>query len=131
MIAAGEVKVLYPDATFDLISPEDIGRVCGVITAGGWKAAKGKNIVYLCGPELRSQRDAVGVIGKALGKDIRVTALDEDVGFEGIAKQFDEAGVPESTTKDAATFFIDALKGRTPGDTFTGCIYVGPGKSVV
>jgi uncharacterized protein YbjT (DUF2867 family) len=82
--------------------------------------------MYLCGPELRSQRDAVGVIGKALGKDVRVEPLDEQAGFEGVAKQFGEAGVPEAFLNDAATFFVDVLRGRTPDDTYNGCVYVGP-----
>lgn len=126
MIADGEVKILYPDATFDMISPEDIGRVCGAVTVGGWKAAKGKDIIYLCGPEIRSQRDAIMAIGKVLGKDLRVTAIDENAGFEKVASHFAGAGVPESATHDAATFLINVMKGRTPGDTFTGCIFIGP-----
>ncbi|TVY43258.1 Nitrogen metabolite regulation-like protein [Lachnellula subtilissima] len=125
MIADGEVKILYPDATFDMISPEDIGRVCGAITVGGWKTAR-KDTIYLCGPAIRSQRDAVAAIGKVLGKDLRVAGLNEDAAFEKIANHYAAAGVPESATNDAATFFINALKGRTPGDTFTNCIYVGP-----
>ncbi|TVY44428.1 Nitrogen metabolite regulation-like protein [Lachnellula occidentalis] len=109
MIADGKVKILYPYATFELISPEDIGRGCGAITGRQF-----------------DPRDAIAAIGKVLGRDIRVTALNEDVGFEKMANHFAGAGVPESATNDAATFFITVLKGRIPGDTFTGCIYIGP-----
>jgi hypothetical protein len=51
-IAAGEVKILFPDATFDLISTEDIGGVCGAITVGGWKAAKRRMLCIFVGLNL-------------------------------------------------------------------------------
>ena len=81
-IGSGELKILYPDAKFDWISPEDIGTVCGNIVAGGWQAASGKTIVGLVGPQMTSQRDAVAAIGKGIGRELKVTEIDEETGLQ-------------------------------------------------
>jgi uncharacterized protein YbjT (DUF2867 family) len=94
MIRAGEVKILYPDAKFDWISPEDIGRVCGVL-AGGSQAAREQNAISLYGPELISLRDAVAIMGSVFGKDIKVTELDEQDGLEAMKV----SGIPEPVAK--------------------------------
>lgn len=75
-IAAGEVKVHAPDGLFDYITPNDMGVVSGKILAKGKQ--DGEKIVYLFGPEMVSQRQAALTIGKALGKEIKVTALDQE-----------------------------------------------------
>ena len=51
----------------------------------------GQQKVYLYGPQIIAQGDAVVVIGKILGKDIKVTALNE---LEGV-DQYIQAGVPK------------------------------------
>ncbi|OGE47814.1 hypothetical protein PENARI_c036G06012 [Penicillium arizonense] len=94
MIHEGEVKIAYPDAKLDWISPEDIGSVAGTLLIKGMQASEGaeeRNSIPLCGPKLVSQRDAVGIFGKALGKDIKVTELDETEGAENLLK----IGVPD------------------------------------
>jgi uncharacterized protein YbjT (DUF2867 family) len=73
-VLEGEVKSAYPEAKFDYIAPEDMGRVAGTFLAKGLPE---KNFVYLAGPEMLSIRDAVGVIAKALGKEVKVTKVDE------------------------------------------------------
>jgi nucleoside-diphosphate-sugar epimerase len=78
-IEGNEVKVLYPEAKFDFIVPGDIGRVCGAFVAGGWK---GENIVRLRGPRLTTQREAIEIVGKVLGKDLKVKEIDEAAGLK-------------------------------------------------
>ena len=73
-----------------------------------------KNVIRLCGPELVSQRDAVGIIGRAIGKIIKFTELDEQDGLEMYVKVH---GVPEPVAKR----LIEVLRMRAKGegsDTF-------------
>jgi uncharacterized protein YbjT (DUF2867 family) len=95
MIGAGEVKILYPDVKFDWISPEDIGRVCGALAAGGLQAAREQNAISLYGPELISLRNAVAIMGRVFGKNIKVTELDEQGGLEAMKA----SGIPEPVAK--------------------------------
>lgn len=98
MIREGEVKIAYPDARLDWIAPGDVGRVAAtvvvrgmrVITAEGEKVQLG-NWIPLRGPELVSQRDAVGIFGRAVGRHVRVTELGEEEGVEVLLQR----GVPE------------------------------------
>lgn len=92
-ISAGEVKLYCPDAKFDNITPLDMGRVSGTILAKGQQ--DGQKIVYLLGPELLSQRDAVTTIAKSLGKDIKVTPVGEEEGVE----LYKASGMPEPLAK--------------------------------
>jgi len=95
MIREGEVKLVYPEAKLDWISPGDIGRVSAALLAGGSRAVDGadeRNFVRLCGPELVSQRDAVGIIGKVIGENIKVTQLDEHEAVEVYEKDFGMPG---------------------------------------
>lgn len=93
MIREGELKLAYPEAKWDWISPGDIGRVCAALLAGGLRAGAGeRNFVRLCGPKLVSQRDAVGIIGRAIGKDIRLTELEDQKALEEVFEK--EMGMP-------------------------------------
>jgi uncharacterized protein YbjT (DUF2867 family) len=83
----GDVKTLLPDMKWDWIVPEDIGRVCGAILAGGPKAADGHKIIFLCGPELRTQRDVVGAMGKGLGRELKITEINEQEYIDMFVKQ--------------------------------------------
>lgn len=94
MIREGEVKIAYPNSSFDWISPGDIGRVAGKFLVQGIQATSGadkRNFVTLCGPKLVSQGDAMGIFGKAIGKDVKVTEVDEEEG----TKILIEGGVPD------------------------------------
>lgn len=122
MIREGEVKIAYPDAKFDWISPEDIGKAAGMLLVEGIQASEGaedRNAIPLCGPKLMSQRDAVGIFGKALGKDVKVTELDEKEGVENMLSN----GVP----KFAAETLVKAMGAKDRGedgpDPFQGEAY--------
>lgn len=89
------------------ISPEDIGRVCGALLARGPQAGQG--FVNLCGPDLVSQRDAVGVIARAVGREVQVVSLGEE---EGVQMMIAEQGMPEA----AARYMFRLLKGLGDGE---------------
>ncbi|KAK3361837.1 hypothetical protein B0T24DRAFT_584373 [Lasiosphaeria ovina] len=69
------IHLPYPEAVWDFIAPEDIGRVGGIVLANGPAAYTGPSAITLSGPRLFSQEEAVAVVGKVLGKDIAVTGL--------------------------------------------------------
>jgi uncharacterized protein YbjT (DUF2867 family) len=80
----GEVELLYPQASFDYIAPPDIGTVCGGLLVEPDfrdKNEKGETVsktLILCGPKVMTQREAYGVIGKALGHEIKIIEIDEE-----------------------------------------------------
>jgi uncharacterized protein YbjT (DUF2867 family) len=91
----GEVKLPYPELKFDWISPQEIGRVCGILLANplqGIGGAEIPNFVYLFGPDKLSLKDAVGIIDRATGKNTRVTQVDEQ---KGLHVMVTEHGIPE------------------------------------
>ncbi|CAL5867441.1 uncharacterized protein PFLUO_LOCUS1660 [Penicillium psychrofluorescens] len=111
MIRDGEVRIAYPDAELDWIAPEDIGRVAGTLLVRGIQATEGaeaRNSIPLCGPKLVSQRDAVGIFGRAIGKDVKVTELDEQEGVQVLLKH----GVPEFVVGP----LVNALGARSKGE---------------
>ena len=108
MITAGHLVIPYPDAVLDWISSRDIGNVCGSILAEGPKAVDA-NAVYLSGPELLSQREAAGIIGSVVGKDVQVSRLDDDKIIQYFQDHF---GVPE----DGARYLAGQSKKREEGD---------------
>ncbi|KAL4944455.1 hypothetical protein BDV06DRAFT_210271 [Aspergillus oleicola] len=72
-----------PEPEFNYISPDDIGDVCGAILAGAFKGAH-ENPLYLCGPETDlSVADALGAIGRAIDKPVKVTKVDIDENIQG------------------------------------------------
>lgn len=95
MISEGEVRMAYPNAKFDWISPEDIGVVCGNLLAEGPRIFHdtNNNVIRLSGPELISLGDAVRIIGRVIGKSIGITEVDEQKGLEIYVDDF---GIPES-----------------------------------
>ncbi|KAF7167582.1 hypothetical protein CNMCM5623_000888 [Aspergillus felis] len=95
----GEVKQAYPEARFDFIAPEDIGSVAGVFLVKGLPEGEDgskKNFVDLFGPEKMSLREAIGVIGNAVGKEVKVTKVDEQ---EALQVMLTENGLPEPVAK--------------------------------
>ncbi|CAI6305611.1 unnamed protein product [Periconia digitata] len=73
-IKSGHASIPFPDAIFDYISPHDIGSVAGSLVVN--QPVETSKIVYLCGPELMTQKDAYAVIGKVLNRPIEVTEID-------------------------------------------------------
>lgn len=86
-ITNGEVKILAPELTWDSITPEDIGEVGGAILAEQTGPKDEQRIVYLYGPQNRSMNDIIAAIGKALGKDIKVTGISKDEQLEQFMAQ--------------------------------------------
>ncbi|KAI1616422.1 hypothetical protein EDD36DRAFT_415318 [Exophiala viscosa] len=85
MFKNGDIKTPYPEALFDWISDEDIGRVSGSVLARGPAVIQennGKNWILLYGPDVISQGDAIETIGRVIGKDARITRLDEEGAVE-------------------------------------------------
>ena len=119
MINEGEVKIVYPDARFDWITPQDMGAVCGTFLAKGPQGFGDQvesNSVYLYGPDLVSQRDALAVIGRAIGRDVKITELNEQEGAEMYMKEY---GTPEP----AARRLMEVMRGESQGN---GRFYSGP-----
>ncbi|KGO42116.1 hypothetical protein PEX1_077130 [Penicillium expansum] len=88
-IEAGEVRIWAPGFQFDCITPGDIGRVGGTILVQGPK--NGQKKVYLYGPRVIAQGDAIVAIGKIIGKDVKLTLIDE----EEALGQFIAGGIPK------------------------------------
>lgn len=84
-IKQGEVELLYPNVRFDYLAPSDIGTVCGTLLAEPRFQKEAGQSIYLCGPELLTQREGMAVIGKALGKEIKVKEIDEERWFKKLA----------------------------------------------
>lgn len=63
-----------------------MGRVSGTILVNGPK--NGQKKVYLYGPQVRTHREAITAVGNALGKDLKITDLNEDEGRAHFAKAF-------------------------------------------
>ncbi|KAK1764995.1 hypothetical protein QBC33DRAFT_427287, partial [Phialemonium atrogriseum] len=120
-IRAGDAGVLYPEAKFDFITSGDIGRVSGALLAGEVPPTlEGEVGAYsalrIHGPKLVSQGEAVAIIGKEIGRDIKVTALSEE---EGI-KAYTDLGLPEPIARQ----LVDMIARRHRGDD--GNFYEGP-----
>ncbi|KAK4138394.1 NAD(P)-binding protein [Trichocladium antarcticum] len=114
-IAAGAtVRISAPGARCDYISPEDIRAVSGALLAKGPSALDAgkaeKNAIYLCGPQRISQADAVVLIGKAIGKDVKVEdfATEQDA-VDGIMRGL---GMPEV----AARYLVGVMHGMCQHD---------------
>jgi uncharacterized protein YbjT (DUF2867 family) len=95
-IPSGEVKLAYPEPEYDWVSPDDIGALAGKCLVQGPKIldiTDESNVVFLAGPERLSQRDAIGIISKVIGKHVKVTRVDES---EGLAVFVKTTGMPET-----------------------------------
>jgi uncharacterized protein YbjT (DUF2867 family) len=104
-VLAGHVRLYGPDFKFDCITPSDMGRVSGTILATGPKNDQKK--VYLYGPQVLTQRDAIGIIGDVLGKHIKVSELNS----QEASDEFLRTGVP----KPVADYMVRKL-GNTADD---------------
>ncbi|KAF7715902.1 Uncharacterized protein PECH_005761 [Penicillium ucsense] len=105
-VAAGEVKMFDGHLKFDCITPGDIGRVGGTILVQGPR--NGQTKVYLYGPQVITQREAIGIIGKVLGKEIKITTIGE----EEAKAQYLENGLP----KPIVEYFIRVVKEHEEGE---------------
>ncbi|EMD60048.1 hypothetical protein GGP41_009456 [Bipolaris sorokiniana] len=88
-IATNNVKLYGAEFEQDNIVPSDIGSVIGNIIVSG---SKGRKIVYLYGPEVLSLRNSIRKIGSVLQKDLKITTLSPEEGYQKYAK----CGMPPS-----------------------------------
>lgn len=104
-LVRGEVEIHCPDAKFDYITPVDMGRVSGTVLANGRQPDGGKNI-YLFGPDMTSQGDAVATIARATGKDIKAKSADRERSVE----VYKDMGMPEMLAKYLSARIEDVEK---------------------
>ncbi|KAJ6483789.1 NmrA-like family protein [Mycena vitilis] len=106
----GVVWIPHPEANFDWIVPEDIGRAGGTILAGGPGSTGGQTEVLLCGPQVASQGDAAKIIGKVVGKEVTVEAVADEEAVKDLADH-----LPEHLAKH----LVGSLVG---GDGYNGAV---------
>lgn len=88
-IKAGHVKLFGGSFPLDCITPNDMGEVSGTVLANGPKA--GQQHVYLYGPQLYSQKSAVEIVGKVVGKQVETS----DMTAQECLDQFAQHGIPK------------------------------------
>ncbi|ROW02260.1 hypothetical protein VSDG_02399 [Cytospora chrysosperma] len=103
-IRAGEVKMYGPGFKTDCITPVDMGGVIGTILADGPQDEQRK--VFLYGPQILSQKQALEIIGEVLGKEVKVLGI---VAEEALA-QYLAKGAP----KPMAEYMIRSLGDTNP-----------------
>ncbi|KAL1600859.1 hypothetical protein SLS60_007247 [Paraconiothyrium brasiliense] len=104
-IRAGEVKMYGPGFRIDCITPVDMGGVIGAILAEG-SPRDGQCKIFLYGPQILSQKQALEIIGEVLGKEIKVAGIAAD---EALA-QYLARGAP----KAMAEYMIRAVGDTNP-----------------
>ncbi|KAL4873781.1 hypothetical protein BDV12DRAFT_159600 [Aspergillus spectabilis] len=96
IVEDGEVKWAFPDLTFDLISPDDIGAVSGRILAGAVEGEQ-ENPVLLGGPETDlSVAGVIETIARAINKPVKVTKVSPEENVQVLVKK---SGLPEPLAK--------------------------------
>lgn len=104
-IRAGEVKMYGSGFKIDCITPVDMGGVVGAILAEGLPA-DGQRKVFVYGPQILSQKQALEIIGEVLGKEVKVSGM----GAEEALAQYLSKGVP----KPMAEYMIRSLGDTNP-----------------
>ncbi|KAF2128222.1 NAD(P)-binding protein [Dothidotthia symphoricarpi CBS 119687] len=108
-IAANDVKLLCGGLfEQDNITPSDIGRVIANILVSGPR--NGQNKVYLYGPEVLSMHDSIAKIGKALGKDMTITARSPEETYDKLIG----SGIPAASAKHMVDLW--SIKGTDKGN---------------
>ncbi|KAI3394090.1 hypothetical protein diail_3214 [Diaporthe ilicicola] len=83
-------NIVYEDALMDNIVPSDIGAVGGAVLVE--RPSNGKEIIYLCGPELITLKEIWATIKRVTGRDdIDATPLGEE---EWLAKMTQHVPLP-------------------------------------
>ncbi|KAJ7672286.1 hypothetical protein DFH06DRAFT_1036537 [Mycena polygramma] len=108
MYKTGVVRIPHPEAKFDWIVPEDIGRAGGTILFGGLSSTGGKTEVLLCGPQVTSQGDAAKVIGKVVGKEVTVEAVGDEEAVKDLAGH-----LPEHLARHLVGSLVGGYEGAT------------------
>lgn len=105
----GEMGLLCPEVKFDYIAPADTGAVCGAVLAEPRFRVQHQQVILLCGPVLYWQREAMGIIGRTLGREIEVRELGEE---EWVERQV-QGGQPRPVVETIAG---NMRKSREGGD---------------
>ena len=121
MIAAGEVQLPYPEAAGDWIASEDTGAVCGALLAKGASALEGSETsIPLCGTRRISQEEAIKIVGRAIGKEVKVSGFDND---EDAARSCAEVlHLPDSIAKSLVKAMRDMAE-NSSGDVYAKVNY--------
>lgn len=85
----GAVDLYAPDFKFDYITPGDMGTVGGKVLVNGPR--NGQRKVYLYGPQVLGQAEAILAIGKVLGKTVNIGPLSEQQAVD----EYVQTGVPK------------------------------------
>lgn len=88
-INEGAVDLLAPNFKFDCITPGDMGAAGGKILVNGPR--NGQRKVYLYGPQVLGQAEAIQAIGKVLGKSVTIGSLNEQQALD----EYVDAGIPK------------------------------------
>lgn len=99
-LASGNVKMFGPNFKQDQITPTDMGRVSGTILAKGLPA-DGQRKVFLYGPQVLPQQEALQIVAEVLGKKITISGMTPEQALEDYTAQ----GVP----KPLADYMIKRL----------------------
>jgi uncharacterized protein YbjT (DUF2867 family) len=111
-----EVPLFAPRLLMDWITPNDMGEVIGAILANGPEVLHGQQAIYLYGPDMISQWDAIQMLGQALGKsDLHLKELNEQEGVDYYA-----TSVGPAVAKDLVKTFSEAQKRDGPESVYAG-----------
>ena len=116
-IPKGEVKLYAGGFSADWIAPSDIGRVAAAVLAG--HMAVETSVLDLAGSEDMSLREAVGVIAKAVGKEVKIV----DIDAEECIKMFVEMGQPRVIAAHIVEFLGKGLESGGVQNLFKGAVY--------
>ncbi|KAF7302535.1 NmrA domain-containing protein [Mycena chlorophos] len=98
--------IVYEDAVFDNIAPEDIGGVGGAVLVA--PPAEGKTVLYLCNSEPRTAKESWELVKKVTGRD----DIDTTPGTpDAFIQTYVAKGVPEIVPK----FLLKALETARKG----------------
>ena len=98
----GEVKIYAPDFTMDGITSVDMGRVAGTLLVRG--SHGGNNAIYLYGPQIISQADAIRTIAEVLGKEIKITESTAEEAYD----EYIGHGMPKPIVEYIMRVYVDA-----------------------
>ncbi|KAL2127233.1 hypothetical protein VTI74DRAFT_11064 [Chaetomium olivicolor] len=114
----GAVTIPCPEAVFDYITPEDIGTVSGTLLVEGKARLKGEGSeVFLAGPQLLSQAEVIGFIGKVLGRELKVQNYASDE--EAVRFVVNNLGLPEPGAKQLVQGYRSVAEGKPVFDDST------------
>lgn len=105
-IAAGEFSSYGPEFPIDCITPGDMGRVSGTILVQGPKNNQRK--VYLYGPQTLTHGTASQLVGKIVGKDVKIKVLTAQQDLE----KHIEKGIPKPLAEYLIKLFENEKQGK-------------------